>query len=445
MSAGDTMQPDPETKRGKGGAAYIAEQLWPLAVPIDTLTPDPANARKHGEKNMAAIRASLSRFGQRAPIVVQRQGMVIRAGNGRWLAAKAMGWTQIAAVVVDDSSIDAVAFAIADNRTSELAEWDTEVLASLLNTMPEEDMAATGFDEADLNELLSELTPDVVEDEAPEAKPNPVSKTGDLWELGEHRLLCGDSTSADDVKRLMGGVKADMCFTSPPYNSKDGGYKTDYNGKTKKFYNHNCDDRTEEEWVVFCNSVLGLVAEHLSSDEAPVVWNVMYTANCRAGYGKTMFCGSHGLSVKETICWDKGAGFPTASRGILSRNWELVFVLSLGSKYKTTQGENEPRWAKWDIARPQQQEEHKATFPVELASRAMSDFGEERGTVYEPFCGSGTTLIAAEQLGRKCYGMEISPQYCDVIVTRWEKLTGKKATCNGKTIEQLAEERGVVV
>jgi len=151
----------PTAKGGKGGPSYIAEQLWPLAVPIDTLSPDPSNARKHGEKNMAAIRASLSRFGQRAPIVVQRQGMVIRAGNGRWLAAKAMGWTQIAAVVVDDSSIDAVAFAIADNRTAELAEWDTEVLASLLDTMGEDDLSATGFDRADLDGLLAGLTPAV--------------------------------------------------------------------------------------------------------------------------------------------------------------------------------------------------------------------------------------------------------------------------------------------
>jgi site-specific DNA-methyltransferase (adenine-specific) len=225
----------------------------------------------------------------------------------------------------------------------------------------------------------------------------------------------------------MNGEKADLCFTSPPYNSKDGGYKTDYSGKTKKFYNHQCDDRTEDEWVEFCNNVLSLVGSHLESDDSPVIWNVMYTANCRSGYGRTMFAGNHGLSVKETICWDKGAGFPTASKGILSRNWELVFVLSRGMKYRTSQKENEPRWAKWEIQRPKQLEEHKATFPVELASRAMSDFGEEKDKIFDPFLGSGTTLIAAEQLGRKCYGMEISPQYCDVIVKRWENLTGKKA------------------
>lgn len=141
------------------GPTYIAPQLWPLAIPIDSVNLDAANARKHPEKNMAAIVASLSRFGQRAPIVVQKQGMIVRAGNGRVEAAKSLGWKSIAAVVVDESSVDATAFAIADNRTAELAEWDNDVLASLLNTMPPDDLAATGFDKDDLDELLSELTP----------------------------------------------------------------------------------------------------------------------------------------------------------------------------------------------------------------------------------------------------------------------------------------------
>ena len=323
---------------------------------------------------------------------------------------------------------EATAYAIADNRTAELAEWDEESLAQQLAALQIEDeelLAATGFDENELEAMSGPA--EVEEDEVPEPPVDPITKPGDLWILGDHRLLCGDSTKAEDVDRLMAGAKASLCFTSPPYNSKDGGYKTDYSGKTKKFYNHKCDDRTEDEWVEFCNEVLSLASSHLESEDSPVIWNVMYTANCRSGYGRTMFAGAHGLSVKETICWDKGSGFPTASRGILSRNWELVFVLSKGNKYTTTQGENEPRWAKWDIPRPKQQEEHKATFPVDLAARAMCDFGAKGDSVYEPFCGSGTTLIASEQLGRKCYGMEISPAYCDVIVKRWETLTGKKA------------------
>jgi len=142
---------------------YIAEGLRSLAVPVTSLVPDAANARKHNEKNIEAIKASLSRFGQRAPIVVQRKGMVVRAGNGRLEAAKAIGWTHIAAVIVDEESADAVAFAIADNRTAELAEWDKETLASLLDTLPPNLMESVGFTGDDLAALLSELTPDGTE------------------------------------------------------------------------------------------------------------------------------------------------------------------------------------------------------------------------------------------------------------------------------------------
>jgi ParB-like chromosome segregation protein Spo0J len=150
-----------EKEKGQGGKfSYIIDQLQHLAVPIDTLHHDAPNARKHNDKNMDAIKASLHRFGQRSPIVVQKSNMVVRAGNGRLMAAKDLGWSHIAAVIVDDSSVDAVSFAIADNRTAELAEWDKETLASLLDTMDEEDLKVTGFDNKDLQTLLADLTPD---------------------------------------------------------------------------------------------------------------------------------------------------------------------------------------------------------------------------------------------------------------------------------------------
>ena len=142
---------------------HIIPALRSLAVPIASVNPDPSNARRHPEKNLAAIVASLNRFGQRAPIVVQRQGMVVRAGNGRLEAAKSLGWKHIAAVIVDESSTDATAFAIADNGTSDLAEWDDETLASLLQSLPADMRDVAGFDEKDLGELLNRLTPEVVE------------------------------------------------------------------------------------------------------------------------------------------------------------------------------------------------------------------------------------------------------------------------------------------
>jgi ParB-like chromosome segregation protein Spo0J len=149
--------------------AHIAPPLRSLAVPIDSLTLDPANARTHDQKNLEAIKGSLSRFGQRLPLVVQRQGMIVRAGNGRLMAAKELGWTHVAVVVVDESEVEATAYAIADNRSSELAEWDDESLATLLQSLPSDLQAAAGFSDSDLTELLDSLTPHVVEeDDVPE-------------------------------------------------------------------------------------------------------------------------------------------------------------------------------------------------------------------------------------------------------------------------------------
>lgn len=402
------------------------------------LTPNPKNWRTHPQAQQDALKGIFAEIGYADALLARELddgSLMLVDGH---LRAETTPDQEVPVLVLDIDEAEAGKLLLSLDPLAALAETNAVALDALLR---EVDTGSEGLqqmyaDMAEAADLYQDDAKEVVEDEVPEPPADPITKPGDLWVLGKHRLLCGDSTKAEDVERLMAGAKVDLCFTSPPYNSKDGGYKTDYSGKTKKFYNHQCDNRTEDEWVDFCNSVLQLVALHLASEDSPVVWNVMYTAHCRSGYGKTMFCGTHGLSVKETICWDKGAGFPTASRGILSRNWELVFVLSKGFRYTTTQGENEPRWAKWDIGRPKQQEEHKATFPVELASKAMSDFGTKGDVVYEPFCGSGTTLIAAEQLGRKCYGMEISPAYCDVIVKRWETLTGKKAKLekrNGKT------------
>lgn len=194
---------------------YIHESLRSLAVPIESLRPDPKNARKHGEKNLAAIEASLRRFGQRQALVVQREGMIIRAGNGRIEVAKRLGWTHVAAVIVDEADVEATAFALADNRTAELASWDNGVLGSLLASLPDDAALATGFDENALAKLAGWNA--VSEDDAPEPLPDPVSRSGDVWMLGRHRLLCGDCTDPDGVALLLCGEKPFLCVTDPPY------------------------------------------------------------------------------------------------------------------------------------------------------------------------------------------------------------------------------------
>lgn len=263
-------------------------------VAITSLVEDPSNARKHDPKNLDAIKGSLAKFGQQKPIVVGK-GNVVLAGNGTLSAAKALGWDKINIVRTELEGSEAIAYAIADNRTGELAAWNDDVLSRTLQGLKDDgiDLGAIGFDDDDLAQWLKtpEVVPGCDEDEVPEVTETRC-KPGDLWQLGNHRLLCGDSTSLEHVTKLFTvGTHAEqieLCFTSPPY------------------------------------------ADHM--------------------------------------------------------------------------------------------------FPVALPEAYIRACTSSNGTVYEPFSGSGSTLIACEKTNRRCFGMEIDPGYCDVILARWEKFTGKQAT-----------------
>lgn len=425
-------------------------------VKISELTPDDINANKGTQRGSAMLEKSLREYGAGRSVLVDKAGRII-AGNKTIEAAGSIGLEDAVMVETDGTRVVIVkrtdldldspqgrGLAIADNRVAEVGlEWDMEALEKIGEEL---DLNQFWFDdelpEIDFGSIDEDDEPAGDADIVPEVEDVPTSKRGDLWILGDHRVLCGDSTSADDVARLMNGEMIDICVTSPPYNSGDGGYKTDYKGKGKSFYIESVDKRTQAEHVAFCVSVLNLISANLRTEFSTVVWNVMYTAKARSSYGDHIFSKEHPLTVKETICWDKRGGFPTASGGILSRNWELVFVLSKGEKYFTTQGENEVRWAKWEISAGTQHEIHKATFPIDFAKQALSDFSREGHVLFDPFLGSGTGLIASEEMKRRCFGLEMIPQYVDVIVKRWQDYTGKEATHeDGRTFAQVAEER----
>jgi DNA modification methylase len=429
----------------------IVEQIQHLAVAIGEINFDPANARKHDQRNLEAIKASLAKFGQRTPIVVQQDGMVVRAGNGRLAAAKALGWTHIAAVVLNDDNATAAQFAIADNRTAELAEWDNETLALLLDGWDKETREAVGFTDGDIQQMLQELEPEaaeIVEDEVPAAPVEPITKAGDLWILGQHRLLCGDSTSAQDVQRLMDGAKADLCFTSPPY-----GQQRDYTEESKA---------KVADWDGLMRGVFGNLP---MSDKGQVLVNLGLIH--QDGQVWTYYDGWIAWMKEQKwklfgwYVWDKISATFKANDGrpYVAHEWVFHFnkrsvpcIEWMDCKHAGTTrsvwGQRKPDGSVPELCTPGEIKSHKppdsisriqretnnadasvrshpARFPVALADYWIKTWPGE--SVFEPFCGSGTTLIAAEQLGRKCYGMEISPQYCDVIVKRWETLTGKKA------------------
>jgi DNA modification methylase len=380
---------------------------------LDALTCDPANVRKHDQRNLDAIKASLQRFGQQHPIIVDAAG-VIRAGNGRYMAMRALGWSECDIVRSDLKGSEATAFAIADNRTAELATWDDDALAQQLAALQIEDEAlalATGYDAKEIEALALDAS-ELVEDEVPEPPADPITKPGDLWLLGDHRLLCGDSTKAEDVARLMDGKKAGMMVTDPPYGVN---YDPEMRETAKSVGKIANDDRASwrDAWNLFGGDVAyvwhaSLFTSVVLADleavglrrVSMIIWKKPYATFSMANY-----------HWQHEPCW-------YCVRPSGSRNW-------VGSPKESTV---------WDMTQPkdpygrsgEDKTPHPTQKPVEAMARPMRN--HDHKIVYDPFLGSGTTLVAAEQLGRTCYGMEISPAYCDVIVKRWETLTGRKAT-----------------
>ena len=401
-------------------------------INITELSSDPANARKHSQRNIEAIASSLRRFGQQKPIVVDKSN-VVRAGNGTLEAARHLGWDQIDVVFTNLESSEATAFAIADNRTAELAEWNDDVLAASLQGLDEELQAAAGYEGKELEQILSTLdTADVVEDEVPEVPDDPTTQPGDLWLLGDHRLLCGDSTKQEDVDRLMDGVKADACFTSPPYALGKSAKLSGNKQVAKKGNAYDLHDDENEDWLKLMHA--WFQSSKLAVSDCWCV-NIQLLANNKRDLFN--FVNDHLGQLVDVITWDKQHAAPQISQGVLTSQfeWMLVFSSKDNSSKRipcsTWQGTlsnvlNSPGQRNNEYASI-----HGATMPIAIPAWVLGKLLDAAKSIYEPFCGSGTTLIAAEQLGRKCYGMELSPQYCDVIVERWQNLTGKEARRDG--------------
>jgi site-specific DNA-methyltransferase (adenine-specific) len=406
---------------------HIAQPLRHLAVPVSSLNLDPANARKHDEKNLAAIKGSLARWGQRFPIVVQRQGSVVRAGNGRVLAARELGWTHVAALVVDETDVEAVAFALADNRTSELAEWDDEALARLLESLPDDAFAATGFGDDDLSELLDQLAPATVEeDEVPALLPDPISRRGDLWLMGEHKLLVGDSTSSADVRRLMGRSAADLVLTDPPYG-------VSYVGKTGDALVIENDG--EEGLEELLRGSLGLA---LKVCKPGAVWYVAAPAGPQFA-AFSLVLGELGI-WRQTLAWIKDS-MVLGHSDYHYRHEALFYGWAPGAEHRGPP--DRTRTSVLEFDRPKASREHPTMKPLALWAELMGNSTGRGDLVYDPFAGSGTSIVAAEQLGRSCYAVELEPRYADVAVRRWRALSGNEAVLDGdgRGFEAVEAER----
>jgi DNA modification methylase len=411
---------------------------------IGTILPNPSNPRIIKDYKFKKLVKSIEDFPQMLelrPIVVD-SNMVVLGGNMRLKACIAAGLKEVPIIVADQlTEAQKGEFIIKDNVG--FGEWDWDVLANEWDVETLEDWGLElPFDntpvleaEEDDYEAPSEINTDVV--------------LGDLIEIGNHRLLCGDSTDSDAVARLMDGELWNLMATSPPYNQGNScGNLLHTKGlgvgkKDVKLYDDkNSDNRTDEEYFNFCMDILITSSIYKNANAHTVCWNVAYNAKSRDSYGKIIFSDSNPYKVKETIIWDKSHSINLPQVGIYSRRCEFVFVMSDNDKYHTSQTYNDCRWNYWQVKSAGTQItgeeiEHRAAYPVEFAANMVKDFSLVNDLIYEPFTGSGTTMVAAHQLNRKCYGMELDPKYCQMIIDRMHKLDPSlEIKINGKPYDK---------
>ena len=382
-------------------------------VDIRQIRPNPDNPRFIKEGKFEKLVKSIKEFPEMLelrPIVVN-QDMVVLGGNMRLKACEEAGIEQVPIIFADNLTEEQQKeFIIKDN--SSFGEWDWDLLANEWET---QDLIEWGLDIPDdwaADEVL-EAKEDDFEESADGIETDIV--LGDLIEIGEHRLLCGDSTDSDQVAKLMNGEKADMVFTSPPYNANTKAGQGDIFNRKKsvKLYSEGYSDNLESsDYVDFAISVLD---NCFLFTDGFIFWNVSYNANSRFEYIQQIQ--NHLPFLIEQICWKKSSTIPF--KGSLMRDWEPIYVLSTNGKMLGLESVSSNHWEVNNTN--SQQENHKACFPVELPFKAIN-LKEDFKLMLEPFLGSGSTMVAAHQLKRKCYGMELDPKYCQVIIDRMKKL-----------------------
>ncbi len=424
---------------------YIAGQLLGLVRPIDGIRFDPKNARAHNDRNLAAIRASLERFGQTKPIVLDQDGVVV-AGNGTLKAALSLGWTCIAAVSRTFTVEERAAYAVADNRTAELATWDEANLAELLGAMPAADLAVAGFTQDELNALVAGLKPAAPErDDAPAPLKDTATAVGDLWILGPHRLLCGDSTKLSDVQRLMNGEPAALVATDPPYLVDYTGSRPEVGGGNTGGKDWSADYREIDikDADGFFRSVFTNVLAVMAPKAAVYCWHAHKRQHTIAQVWAEL-----GILDHQQIIWVK----PTAVYGRVFwhfRHEPCMMGWRQGSmpEYDDDHTMNSVWEIDWEGKKRIVGNEHPTQKPVEIFARPMRKHTKVGALCFEPFSGSGSCIVAGETESRRVYAMELSPVFVDVAVRRWQKLTGKDATLHGSATKwnERAKERGLKV
>ena len=369
-------------------------------VSVDSLNPNPKNPNKHPDSQIELLSKNIKYLGWRHPITVSKRSGFIVAGHGRLMAAKKLG-VQIVPVDYQDfnSDADEMAVLVADNRVAELSETSEEDLKNILSELDGKiEIDLTGFSDAEVEQLLRDINTDVLDEDVPEVPTEPISKFGDIFEFGSHRLMCGDSTDSEQVKKLMGDEIANMVFTDPPYN-------VDYGSDERKIENANLGS----EFPQFLEKVIknifsfssGAIYICMSSSE---IDSLQSTFKRLGGHWSTFI-----ISAKDTF---------TLGRSDYHRQYEpILYGWKEGVSHyfcgDLSQGDV------WEFAKPKKNDVHPTMKPVELCQRAVLNSSKPNDIVLDLFGGSGSTLIACEQTNRRCRMMEFEPKYCDVILKRF--------------------------
>jgi DNA modification methylase len=388
--------------------------------PTEKLVPYARNARTHSEEQVAQIAASIVEFGFTNPILAGSDGVIV-AGHGRLAAAQKLGLDTVPVVVLDHlTPTQRRALIIADNRIAENAGWDDAMLRIELQSLQEDgfNLDITGFDADTLAEIMAgeETTVDgqTDDDAVPDVPVTPISRPGDVWELGNHRLLCGDATDPASYEALMADVQADMVFADPPYNvDYANSAKDKMRGKDRPILNDNLGDGFYDFLLAALTPMLARCAGGtyiaMSSSELDTLQQAF-----RAAGGKW----------STFIIWAKNTF--TLGRADYQRQYEPILYGWPEGKTRHWCGDRD-QGDVWQIKKPQKNDLHPTMKPVELVERAIRNSSRPGDTVLDPFGGSGTTLIAAERSGRHARLIELDPKYVDVIVRRWQDYTGQQA------------------
>lgn len=379
---------------------------------IKDLVPYARNSRKHSDAQVSQIAASMREWGWTNPVLIDEDNVII-AGHGRILAAEKLGIVKGPVIVTRGWSDEKKrAYVIADNKISENSSWDQDMLKLELSDLGDFDVSIVGFTEHELGRILDGNQSLEGEDDVPESIDVPVSQVGQIWKLGDHRIMCGDSTNPEHVRLLLNGIKPHLMVTDPPYGVEyDASWRNDALGKNSDLSVGKVLNDDIADWSS---------AYKLFPGDVAYVWHASSMSHI---FIKSLH--DSGFDIRSHIVWVKNS--IAISRGHYHYQHEPCFYAVRKGKTGSWTGDRKQSTV-WNIDKQLKSESgHSTQKPVECMRRPIINNSNPGQAIYEPFSGSGTTIIAAESTGRHCYAMELNPAYVDIAVMRWQRVTGDKA------------------